>query len=53
MIALNHALVDLARKSYDFAIFASVNLLAVGLLVVILANAPAPFQESIQSTLIE
>jgi hypothetical protein len=52
-IVLNHSVVGLARKSYDFAILASVGLLAIGLLVVILANAPAPLQEAIQSALVE
>jgi hypothetical protein len=53
---LDHSVVSVvgpARKSYDFAILASVGLLAVGLLIVILANAPAPVQEAIQSALIE
>jgi hypothetical protein len=49
----NHSVFVSARKSYGFAIFVSVGLLAVGLLIVILANAPAPLQESILSALIE
>jgi hypothetical protein len=40
------------KKSYGFAIFVSVGLLAIVLLIVILANAPAPLQESILSALI-
>jgi hypothetical protein len=52
-IVLNHSVVVPARRSYGFAILVSVGLLAVGLLIVILANTPASLQESIQSALIE
>jgi hypothetical protein len=52
---LNHSVVARVReskKSYDFAVLLLVGLLVLGLLIVIVANAPAPFQESIQSTLV-
>jgi hypothetical protein len=52
MTSVLHSVVVPTRKLYDFAILASVGLLAVGLLIVILANAPTPLQESIQSALI-